>query len=147
MGFLALIVIGFAGWLLWTGRLQRMTAKDGMMLGVAVVGAVMAAKGKPLIGAIPLIASLGYTAIKMRKPARTPPRPIETADVAEARALLGLGPQADAEAVRAAHRRLIATVHPDKGGTEALAAKINAARDVLLRHEANSRPSAESSEL
>ncbi len=147
MGFLALIVIGFAGWLLWTGRLQRMTAKDGMMLGVAVVGAVMAAKGKPLIGAIPLIASLGYAAIKIRKPARTPPRPIETADVAEARALLGLGPQADAEAVRAAHRRLIATVHPDKGGTEALAAKINAARDVLLRHEANSRPSAESSEL
>ncbi len=100
-----------------------------------------------MIGAIPLIASLGYAAIKIRKPARTPPRPIETADVAEARALLGLGPQADAEAVRAAHRRLIATVHPDKGGTEALAAKINAARDVLLRHEANSRPSAESSEL
>lgn len=145
MGFLALIVIGFAGWLLWTGRLQRMTAKDGMMLGVAVVGAVMAAKGKPLIGAIPLIASLGYAAIKMRKPMKAV-YPVETADVAEARALLGLGPQADAEAVRAAHRRLIATVHPDKGGTEALAAKINAARDVLLRHEANSKSPAESSE-
>lgn len=146
MGFLALIVIGFVGWLLWTGRLQRMTAKDGMMLGVAVVGAVMAAKGKPLIGAIPLIASLGYAAIKMHKPVRTPPRTVETADVAEARALLGLGPQADADAVRAAHRRLIATVHPDKGGTEALAAKINAARDVLLRHDALTRAATESPE-
>ena len=34
---------------------------------------------------------------------------------------------------RAAHRRLIASVHPDKGGTEALAAQINAARDLLLQ--------------
>ncbi|RVT43866.1 J domain-containing protein [Sphingobium algorifonticola] len=146
MGFFALIVIGFVGWLLWTGRLQRMTAKDGVMLGIAVVGAVMAAKGKPLIGAIPLIVSLGYAGLKLRKPAPRASHPVAAADVAEARALLGLGPYADAEAVRAAHRRLIATVHPDKGGTEALAAKINAARDLLLRHEALTKPPAESSD-
>jgi hypothetical protein len=145
MGLVAFFVVALAGWLLWTGRLQRMTAKDGMMLGVAVVGAVMAAKGKPLIGALPILASLGYTAWRMRGPVRSKPairaRPDDFA-VAEARALLGLTADADADAIRAAHRRLIATVHPDKGGTQALAAKINAARYTLLRHKERNNPHA-----
>lgn len=51
----------------------------------------------------------------------------------EARRLLGIDPGADAEAIRAAHRRLIARVHPDSGGSEELAQKINMARDLLLK--------------
>lgn len=135
MGPLALLLIALAGWMLWTGRLQRMNAKDGLMLGLAVVGAVMAAKGKPLIGALPVFASIAYAAFRVRKPSEAPAAQ-ESYDVADARALLGLNDDADDEAIRAAHRRLIATVHPDKGGTQALAAKINAARDVLLQHNA-----------
>jgi DnaJ homolog subfamily C member 19 len=50
----------------------------------------------------------------------------------EARALLGVAPGDDAEAIRAAHRRLIARVHPDQGGTAELARRTNMARDVLL---------------
>ena len=53
--------------------------------------------------------------------------------VAEARATLDLPANADETAIRDAHRRLIAKVHPDAGGNAALAARINAARDVLLR--------------
>lgn len=53
--------------------------------------------------------------------------------VAEARATLDLRENADETAIRDAHRRLIAKVHPDAGGNAALAARINAARDVLLR--------------
>jgi curved DNA-binding protein CbpA len=49
-----------------------------------------------------------------------------------ARTLLGVAPDADGEAIRAAHRRLIARVHPDAGGSLALAAQVNAARDTLL---------------
>ena len=56
-------------------------------------------------------------------------------DLAEARALLGLSLGADREAIVAAHRRLIARNHPDSGGTQALAARLNAARDLLLRAE------------
>ena len=52
--------------------------------------------------------------------------------VAEARALLGVSESDDVEAVRAAHRRLIAKVHPDQGGTPELARRTNIARDVLL---------------
>ena len=51
----------------------------------------------------------------------------------EARAILGVEPGANAEAVRAAHRRLVSAVHPDKGGSAELTRRINAARDVLLK--------------
>ena len=50
----------------------------------------------------------------------------------EARALLGVGDQATPEEVREAHRRLIARVHPDAGGSAELATRVNAARDALL---------------
>lgn len=51
----------------------------------------------------------------------------------EAARLLDVSPDADAEAIVAAHRRLIAKVHPDAGGSAELAARINQARDVLLK--------------
>jgi hypothetical protein len=50
----------------------------------------------------------------------------------EARALLGVSASDDADTIRAAHRRLIAKVHPDQGGTPELARRTNMARDVLL---------------
>ena len=52
---------------------------------------------------------------------------------AEARAILGVAPDDDADAIRAAHRRIVATVHPDRGGSPELARKVNAARDLLLK--------------
>jgi DnaJ homolog subfamily C member 19 len=51
----------------------------------------------------------------------------------EARAILGVAPGADEEAIRSAHRRLVSAVHPDKGGSAELTRRINAARDTLLR--------------
>lgn len=52
--------------------------------------------------------------------------------LAEARDVLGLPVDADAAAVRAAHRRIVTQVHPDKGGSADLTARVNAARDTLL---------------
>jgi hypothetical protein len=51
---------------------------------------------------------------------------------AEALKVLGLEEGASADDVRAAHRRLMLQNHPDKGGTDYIAAKINEAKDVLL---------------
>lgn len=50
----------------------------------------------------------------------------------EARALLGVGEGASLDDIRAAHRRLIARVHPDAGGSAGLATRVNAARDALI---------------
>jgi DnaJ family protein C protein 19 len=62
----------------------------------------------------------------------TPPQTSAMSRV-EALKVLGLEEGASEEEIRVAHRRLILQTHPDKGGTNYLAAKINEAKDVLLR--------------
>lgn len=51
---------------------------------------------------------------------------------AEAFEVLGLAEGADEAAIRAAHRRLMRAAHPDQGGSDWLASRLNEARDVLL---------------
>lgn len=51
----------------------------------------------------------------------------------EAYEILGLQPGADEEAIREAHRALMKRIHPDAGGTSGLAARVNQAKDTLLK--------------
>jgi DnaJ family protein C protein 19 len=72
------------------------------------------------------LAALVYMWWKQRVAAASAMRP------SEARALLGVGENASADDIRAAHRRLITKVHPDAGGSAGLATRVNAARDALI---------------
>ena len=49
-----------------------------------------------------------------------------------ARRLLGVEERAPKREIIAAHKRLVAMVHPDKGGTNEQVHEANAARDLLL---------------
>lgn len=54
-------------------------------------------------------------------------------EAAAAYAILGVAPGAGPDEIRAAHRRLISSVHPDRGGSPELTRQVNAARDTLLK--------------
>jgi DnaJ-domain-containing protein 1 len=55
-----------------------------------------------------------------------------TAD--EAYRILGLNAGASNDDIKAAYRRLMGQLHPDHGGSDYLAAKVNQAKDFLLKH-------------
>lgn len=65
-------------------------------------------------------------------PAPTPGAALGPLRKEDALALLGLSEGADVATIRDAHRRLMHRAHPDHGGSDALAALLNAAKDQLL---------------
>lgn len=153
LGVVALILAAAAaGWLLWRsgrgeaagGEERNVTLLKGVVF-LVLAAALFAAKLWPL-AFMTLLAAGGVTAIEIwRKRAITleesarptpPPRSRAAMQPEEAASVLGIGVDAAPEAVRAAHRQLISQLHPDKGGTDYLAAKINEARDVLLSRPA-----------
>lgn len=148
-GFLALIVaVAAAGWLLF--RLagngegnadQRSMIILKVVVLLAVTAALFAAKLGPLafmvlvgVGGVMAIESWRASHKEFDEAEAKPPAQLaKLMSEEEALSVLGLQAGADAEAIRAAHRKLISQLHPDRGGTDYLAAKINDARDYLLK--------------
>ncbi|MCK5747138.1 MAG: DnaJ domain-containing protein [Oricola sp.] len=148
LAFIAILTaVAAAGWLLFRlagnrdDRSERPMTAMKLVAWLALTAVLLAAKLWPLAFMV-LIAAGGVTAIEAwraraggdameDRPAAAPPAKRMSED--EALSVLGLKPGAKPEEIRAAHRKLIAQLHPDKGGTDYLAAKINEARDYLLR--------------
>lgn len=60
------------------------------------------------------------------------PAPTRSQALFRARKLLGVRSGASREEIVDAHRRLVALVHPDRGGTNAQVHEANDARDLLI---------------
>lgn len=54
--------------------------------------------------------------------------------VDEALHILGLQPGCDKKTVIKAHRHLMQKLHPDRGGNDYLASRVNTAKDILIQH-------------
>ncbi|KAF0177179.1 MAG: molecular chaperone DnaJ [Hyphomonadaceae bacterium] len=83
-------------------------------------------------GAIAVVAGALIAAALWWMPTGGARAPVDI-DEAAARALLGVASGASSADIRAAHRRFIVAAHPDRGGMQDQAARLNAARDILLK--------------
>jgi hypothetical protein len=90
--------------------------------------------GLALVGiASPFGQSFGWPGSKSQdQNHQVPERAGAKMTASEALAVLGLRQGASSDEIKAAHRRLMKELHPDKGGSEYLAVKVNQAKDVLL---------------
>jgi hypothetical protein len=101
---------------------------------------ILTGKGGVALGALVMFGPLLYQKWQASKGAGTrggpgpgsPPRAAGPMTRQEAFEVLGLHPGASETDIRDAHRRLMRGAHPDHGGSDWLAARINQARDILL---------------
>ena len=126
MGVLILLAAAAIMWAWATGRLKNFTYEDGIATGLFLLGLRLLTTGRVLIGATLMSGAMLWAAHRRKR------GPSATMPVQDARALLGVGPNATVAEIRDAHRRLIARVHPDTGGSTDLANRVNLARDTLI---------------
>ncbi len=120
-GVVALILAGLAA----TGHLNIITA--------AIAGLVaLLPRAGHLLKYLPFLNRL-YQQNKTGQQQSPPPVAAGNEMTAEqAREILGLKPGHTEDDVVTAHRRMMQKMHPDRGGSDYLAAQINAAKDLLL---------------
>ena len=134
MPFLLLLIAGGLGWAWWSGKLKGYTYEDGVALALFLLGLRLLTTGRVLPGAALMAGSILWAAYRRSrtKAVTMPPE--------DARKLLGVGPDASLAEIREAHKRLIVKVHPDTGGSEELANRINVARDILVAEMSRRTP-------
>jgi hypothetical protein len=134
---MAPLILLAAGGLLWafaTGRLKGFTYEDGVAAIVFLLGLRLFTTGRLVAGSALMAAAMLWAAWRRQRPSAKP------MPAADARRLLGVSEGATLQEIRDAHRRLIARVHPDTGGSAELAHRVNAARDTLLAETMNRKP-------
>jgi DnaJ family protein C protein 19 len=97
---------------------------------------ILTGRGGIALGALTLFGPLLYQRWQAARGPRiggsAPGRPSGPMTREEAYQVLGLHQGASQSEIREAHRRLMRGAHPDAGGSDWLAARINQARDILL---------------
>ncbi len=139
--YLIAIAVLVVAVVIWRGRGKKVLTRGEWRAGAALmaIGILSAAAILMVRGngeeALALLVVGGLLLFAARTTRRTPlPRPFlgRRMTAAEARTVLGVEPSASAEEIRRAYARLMRRAHPDHGGTDGMAAQLNAARDRLL---------------
>ena len=128
-----LVLLAAAGILYWAWKTrdpQAMRISDVMAALAALIGLKMLSSHSPL-GVLGVGAAAWWFWFRKGGKLGKSPQPMTHA---EARSLLEVPIDATPEEIRTAHRRLVARVHPDVGGSADLTRQVNDARDTLLRH-------------
>ena len=121
-------------------RLGRQTEQRGrghwrvtatLFSAVLIAGGVLLAARGSWLPAAALAAAGIWLTLSSRQ--RAPAPRTEAMTRAEARSLLGVSTDATPQEINTAWKRLMGRAHPDQGGTEGLASRLNAARDRLLK--------------
>lgn len=153
-----LIAAGIVAWLAWqkfkasSPEERRKLLLQWLLVGVALLAVVLAVSGRlhwvaaaiavvlPVLGRglgwlgrhlpwlAPLIAKHASARRGREEAGKTPPL-----TAGEARRILNVGTDAGREEIISAHRHLIQKLHPDRGGNDYLASRVNAAKELLLR--------------
>lgn len=154
---IVVLLVGLMLWKLWSKYHQLPREKRRPFLskillwGLLAVIAVLVVTGRlnwiaaAIAASLPLLKglftlllrSLPFLQIWLKKRQtehqRPPPPPSPQMAKHEAYQILGLQPGASREDIILAHKRLIQKLHPDRGGNDFLAAKLNAAKELLLK--------------
>ncbi len=117
-----------------TGRVKagRFAGQDLADLDLAASLALLAELAALDPDGVPLLEAWLDRAHPAWREAPPPPRSDGKLTRAEALDILGLAEGATPAEIKAAHRRLMRGAHPDQGGSDWLAARLNEARDILL---------------
>lgn len=146
---MAYFILGAAvliGLFLGLGALRRLTARGVRLAGLAAISAIAAAAVLIFIisgryglaapaGAVALWVMRAYLLarqIKAGTQSAQPPAASGKMSRAEALDILGLEEGASEKQIEEAYKALILKNHPDQGGTDWLAARLNEARATLL---------------
>ena len=133
-------IVAILGFLVWRGRVGRVLRGEWRApAAILSIGLFAAAAFEGLRGGVApaiILVIVGLLLVgtsRWPRAARRAPPAGSGMSLAEARSVLGVGPNATEADIRAAHARLIRINHPDTGGTTGLASQLNAARDRLLK--------------
>jgi hypothetical protein len=133
MGLALILAAALAWWLHKRGELMPNLVRLGGTAAAALIALRMVETGRPLLALA--AAAAGWFWWKTQGGKALTGKTLAIGETAKARALLGVGRDADAEAIQAAWRRAMATAHPDAGGSAAAVQALTAARDLLLSRQ------------
>jgi len=144
---IVLLILLIVGWVRSKPKeLRRRAWLQAGLISLALVMLLLAITGRMhwlgalIAGLLPFVKSAFPWLLRLlpflkarRRQQQSPPKPSGNLTKQEAYEILGLKEGASKQEIHAAHKRLMQKAHPDRGGSDWLASRINSAKETLLK--------------